>query len=63
MGITTAETGRNSSPGTAVALVVNGETDRTDGFTSDGVDVKKLHYNIMTLVPSPNAIAEFKRGR
>ena len=60
MGITTGSTGRTSPPGTAVALVANGQTDQTDGYTLDGVDVKEPRYNTMTLVPSIDAIAEFK---
>jgi Carboxypeptidase regulatory-like domain len=60
MGITTGATGRTSPPGTAVALVANGQTDQTDGYTLDGVDVKEPRYNTMTLVPSIDAIAEFK---
>ena len=60
MGITTGATGRTSPPGTAVALVAYGQTDQTDSFTLDGVDVKEPRYNTMTLVPSLDAIAEFK---
>ena len=40
MGITTGSTGRTCPPGTAVALVANGQTDQTDGYTLDGVNKK-----------------------
>ena len=60
MGITTGTTGRTSATGTAVALVAHGQTDQTDSFTLDGVDIKEPRYNTMTRVPSLYAIAEFK---
>src|SRR5579885_1446819 len=60
MGRATGATGRTSPAGTAVALVAQGQTDQTQGVTLDGVDVKEPRYNTMTLVPSLDAIAEFK---
>jgi len=60
MGITTGATGRTSPTGTAVALVAHGQTDQTGSYTLDGVDIKEPRYNTMTLVPSLDAIAEFK---
>ena len=60
MGRATGATGRTSPTGTAVALVAHGQTDQTQGVTLDGVDVKEPRYNTMTLVPSLDAIAEFK---
>ncbi|HWB98596.1 MAG TPA: carboxypeptidase regulatory-like domain-containing protein, partial [Bryobacteraceae bacterium] len=60
MGRATGGTGRTSPAGTAVALVAHGQTDQTQGVTLDGVDVKEPRYNTMTLVPSLDAIAEFK---
>ncbi len=60
MGLTTGSTGRTSPTGTAVALVANGQPEQTDSYTLDGVDIKEPRYNTMTLVPSLDAIAEFK---
>ena len=60
MGRATGGSGRTSPAGTAVSLVAHGQTDQTQGVTLDGLDVKEPRYNTMTLVPSLDAIAEFK---
>lgn len=52
--------GGQSPPGTAVALVAHGQHEINQTITLDGVDAKEPRIHTMSLMPSLDAIEEFK---
>lgn len=59
MGATTGEGGA-SPGGTAVALVARGQHEITQNVTLDGVQAQESRNNSMTLMPSLDAVEEFR---